>query len=173
MSKKVLEVEGNAKKDVREMGGGFFHSTHKQEDIEKWLKHMDVEEYVHMFDQVFNCEDEWEEYVEDEEIVSNSFELEFRESEDADEGYCIHDEEIQEFLDEEPQRNRDAGIRSINYQFTDLMGNVQGMKDTALQLLNDFKKVVKTDDVEKLSEKEQKIYQTLTGIISRDRQPLI
>ena len=164
MSNKILEVEGNAKKDVREMGGGSFYSAHKQEDIEKWLEHMDVEEYVHMFDQVFNCEDEWEEYVEDEEIVSNSFELEFRESEDADESECLHDEEIQEFLDEEPIRERDAGIRRVNYQLKDLIGNIDGIKDTTIQLLDDFMKVVKTDDVENLSEEEKKLYQTLNDM---------
>ena len=45
------------------------------------------------------------------------------------------------------------------------MGSVQGMKDTALQLLNDFKKVVETDDVENLPEEEQKIYQSLINLI--------
>ena len=164
MSKKVLNVVGSTRRCCYQNACGSFNSAHKQEDIEKWLEHKGVGKYTGDFMDVFA--DEW--FFEKPEELSEDFEVDFEEEKDISEfsDECFYDKEIQEFLDGEPQRNRDVGIRSINYQFTDLMGNVQGMKDTALQLLNDFKKVVKTDDVEKLSEKEQKIYQTLKDLIS-------
>ena len=45
-----------------------------------------------------------------------------------------------------------------------MIGNIDGIKDTTIQLLNDFKKVVKTDDVENLPEEEKKLYQTLNDM---------
>ena len=163
MSKKVLNVVGSTRRCCYQNACGSFNSAHKQEDIEKWLSHMNADSDDYSFNEVFQDNDWW-----DEESHGNldEYDVNFREIENASEGEWKYDEEIQKFLDEEPQRNRDAGIQIITYQFNDLMGNVKGMKDTALQLLNDFKKVVKTDDVEKLPEEEQKIYQTLKDLIS-------
>ena len=164
MSKKVIQVSADATRQMNQEIDGSFYSAHKQEDIEKWLSHKDADTDDESFEEVFGGY--WYEDCSD---GLGNYNVEFQETEDfrgVSEDACVFDDAIQEFLDGEPQRNRDAGIRSINYQFKDLMGNVQGMKDTALQLLNDFKKVVKTDDVEKLPEEEQKIYQTLKDLIS-------
>ena len=95
---------------------------------------------------------------------SGSVEGETSRGEEEGEDECEYDEEIQEFIDEEPQRERDAGIGRITYQLKDLIGNIDGIKDTTIQLLNDFKKVVKTDDVENLPEEEKKLYQTLNDM---------
>ena len=171
MSKKVIQVSADATRQMNQEIDGSFYSAHKQEDIEKWLSYKDADTDDESFEELFggywyeDCSDGLENY---------NVKFQEREVEDKllnsiktlDDHYCQFDDEIQEFLDEEPQRKRLSGIRRINYQFTDLMGNVQGMKETALQLLNDFKKVVKTDDVEKLPEEEQKIYQTLKDLIS-------
>ena len=160
MSKKILEVEGSAKRVAYEYASGSFHSSHKPDDIEKWLQHEGVEERTSEFDDVFG--DDWnfdfaEEGVED-------FKVEFTEVEDSDEVFFEFEENIQKFIDEEPQRERDAGIRRVTYQLKDLIGNIDGIKDTTIQLLNDFKKVVKTDDVENLPEEEKKLYQTLNDM---------
>ena len=167
MSKKVIQVSADATRQMNQVIDGSFYSAHEQEDIAKWLSHMDADTNDRSFEEVFGGD--WYEDCSD---GLENYNVKFQETDDGgrnyfrDEDDCEFDDEIQEFLDEEPQRNRDAGIRSINYQFTDLMGNVQGMKDTALQLLNDFKKVVKTDDDENLSEEEKKIHQTLKDLIS-------
>jgi len=160
MSKKILEVQGDATRDMRQSGSGYFYSAHKQEDIKKWLSHKDADTDVYSFNEVFQDYDWWD----DEYGHLENFDVSFGETEDEHE--CEYDEEIQQFIDEEPQRERDEGIQIVTYQFKDLMGNVQGMKDTALQLLNDFMKVVKTDDVENLPEEEKKIYWTLKDLIS-------
>ena len=160
MSNKILEVTGRGTSKVNVYAYGSFHSAHKQEDIENWLEHRDVKENTCDFEEVFDNdwnEDYAEDYIED-------FEVEFDESEDEDEDECEFDEEIQKFIDEEPKRERDAGIRRVNYQLKDLIGNIDGIKDTTIQLFNDFKEVVKTDDVEKMTEDEKKLYQTLNDM---------
>ena len=157
MSKKIIEVRADATRQMQQsVYGSHFHSAHKQEDIEKWLRHIDADSSIEEFERIFS--DDWED---DDAYGLDEFCLEFTKS-DLDEDSCEYDEDIQEFLDDAPKRE----LRSISYQFTELMGSVQGMKDTALQLLNDFKKVVKTDDVEKLPEEQQKIYQTLKSLIT-------
>ena len=57
MSKKILEVEGSAKRVAYEYASGSFHSSHKPEDIEKWLEHKGVGENTGDFMDVFA--DEW------------------------------------------------------------------------------------------------------------------
>ena len=158
MSKKILEVEGSATRDARDYSSGSFHSAHKPEDIEKWLKHKGVDDCTSHFDDVFG--NYWDFDFSDDQ--TEDFEVEFTETEDEHE--CEYDEEIQKFIDEEPQRERDAGIGRITYQLKDLIGNIDGIKDTTIQLFNDFKKVVKTDDVENLPEEEKKLYQTLNDM---------
>ena len=160
MSNKILEVTGRGTRQVHEYAYGSFHSAHKQEDIENWLEHRDVKENTCEFEEVFG--DDWNEDYADDYI--EDFEVEFDESEDTDNVFFEFEEEIQEFLDEEPKRERDAGIRRVNYQLKDLIGNIDGIKDTTIQLFNDFKKVVKSDDVENLSEEEKKLYQTLNDM---------
>ena len=170
MSKKIFAVEGSGYRDMLQSGSGSFYSAHKQEDIEKWLSHMNADSDDYSFNEVFQDNDWW-----DEESHGNldEYDVNFREIENASEGEWKYDEEIQKFLDEEPQRNRDAGIQIITYQFNDLMGNVKGMKDTALQLLIDFKKVVKTDDYENLPEEEKNIYWTLKDLISPNHREIL
>jgi len=160
MSNKILEVSADANRRMSQTIEGSFYSTHKQEDIEKWLSHKNADTDDNCFEEVFGGD--W--YDEDCWDGLEEFNLEIKESEDADEGYCEFDDEIQEFIDEEPKRERDAGIRTVTYQLKDMIGNFDGIKDTTIQLFNDFKKVVKTDDVEKMTEDEKKLYQTLNDM---------
>ena len=157
MSKKILEVQGDATRDMRQSGSGSFYSAHNQEVIEKWLSHKDADSDDYYFDEVFGTDEWWDEESHGQ---LEDFDVSFKETEDEHEDECEYDEEIQKFIDEEPKRE----MEKVTYQFNDLMGNVQGMKDTALQLLNDFKKVVKTDDFENLPEDEKKLYQTLNDM---------
>ena len=156
MSKKILLVNADADRQMSQSIEGSFYSTHKQEDIEKWLSHKNADTDDNCFEEVFGGD--W--YDEDCWDGLEEFNLEIKESEDADEGYCEFDDEIQEFIDEEPKRERDAGVQRITYQLKDMIGNIDGIKDTTIQLLDDFMKVVKTDDIESLPEEEKKLYKT-------------
>ena len=113
MLKNILEVEGKGTRKVRKYAYGSFHSAHKQEDVQKWLEHKNVGEYTTYFEDIFGeewCEDYAEDYIED-------FEVDFNDSEgDMTEDDCDFDEEIQEFLDEEPKRERDTRVRNIVVQ---------------------------------------------------------
>jgi hypothetical protein len=160
MSNKIFEVTGSAQREVRESSYGSFHSSQNPDDIEKWLKHSGADESSSDFEDVFG--DNWEHEYGGEEIEDYS--VEFNEVEDSDSVFYEFEESIQEFLDEEPQRLRDEVIRKVTYQLNDLMGNIDGIKDTTVQLLNDFKDVIKTDDVESLPEEEKKLYKTLNDI---------
>ena len=44
----------------------------------------------------------------------------------------------------------DDDMKKIDYRFKDLLGNLYGVRDTAQELLNDFKELVKTDDFENI-----------------------
>ena len=158
MSKKIIEVSGDAYREMGQRMTGSFYSAHKQEDIEKWLSHKNADSSDCYFNEVFG-EYWWDDQSHE---TLDSFDVSFTETEHEDE--CEFDDEIQEFLDEEPKRERVAGIRRVNYQLKDLIGNIDGIKDTTIQLFNDFKKVVKTDDIENLSEEEKKLYQTLNDM---------
>lgn len=160
MSKEIVRVESSASREMHQTASGSFSSTHKPEDIEKWLKQTCADEETSRFDEVFGTENDW--WEEDYSNYIEDFEVSFTEEEGEDE--CEYDEEIQEFIDEEPKRERDAGMNRVAYQLKDLIGNIDGIKDTTIQLLNDFKKVVKTDDVENLPEEEKKLYQTLNDM---------
>ena len=117
---------------------------------------MDADSSIEEFESIFS--DDWEDV--DAYCVDN-FDVSFEET-DMDEDDCEYDEDIQKFLDEEPKRE----IRSLYHQFTEFMGNVQGMKDTASQLLEDCKKVVETGNVPlHLSKDELKMFDTLEGLI--------
>lgn len=158
MSKKILEVSADASRQMEQTSYGYFYSEHKPEDIKNWLRDIDADSSIESFDSMFGGE--WEDV--DAYCIDN-LSLDFSETDSViDEDDCEYDEDIQKFLDDAPKRE----MEKINYRFKDFMGSVQGMKDTALQLLNDFKKVVKTDDVEKLPEEQQKIYQTLKSLIT-------
>ena len=176
MSKKILEVEGSAKRVAYEYASGSFHSSHKPEDIEKWLQHEGVEERTSEFDDVFG--DDWnfdfaEEGVED-------FKVEFTEVEDSDEVFFEFEENIQKFIDEEPQRERDAGVHRISYQLKDMIGNFDGIKDTSIKLFEDYldliektgvgkrrenKKGEESWNLEKCNEEEKKLFYTLRDLV--------
>ena len=158
MSKKILEVSGDATRDMSQVIDGSFYSAHEQEDIAKWLSHMNADTTESSFEELFGGD--W--YDDDSFGDLENFQVRFTEKEEECE--LEHDEEIQKFLDEEPQRERDKGIRRVNYQLKEMIGNIDGIKDTTIQLLDDFMKVVKTDDVENLSEEEKKLYQTLNDM---------
>jgi len=160
MSKKILLVNADADRQMSQSIEGSFHSTHKQEDIEKWLSYKHADTNDNCFEEVFGGD--W--YDQDCWDGLETCAFGFKETEDADEGYCEFDDEIQEFIDEEPKRERDAGVQRITYQLKDMIGNIDGIKDTTIQLFNDFKEVVKTDDVEKMTEDEKKLYQTLNDM---------
>lgn len=105
MSKKIFEVGGSAIRDMRHKGSGSFFSTHKQEDIEKWLWSKEVQHSLCEFEDIFEMIFEWERYVHHIDEQIDEFEVSFLEREDLDEGegegWCKFDEEIQKFLDEE------------------------------------------------------------------------
>ena len=93
MSKKILEVEGSAKRVAYEYGSGSFHSSHKPEDIEKWLKQTCADEETSRFDEVFGTESDWWEegysdYLED-------FDVSFTKEEGEDE--CEFEEDCEEW----------------------------------------------------------------------------
>ena len=134
MSKKILEVSADANRDMSQTIEGSFYSTHKQEDIEKWLSHKNAVTSDNCFEEVFGGD--W--YDDDCWDGLEEFNLEIKESEDADEGYCEFDDEIQEFIDEEPKRERDKGIRTVTYQLKDMIGNMDGIKDTSRKLFEDY-----------------------------------
>jgi len=181
----ILEVEGYALKKVHKCLLGTFHSKHKLDDVRKWLESITLKDNSNSgtarsgtFNDIFGRErvlfevrpDGTFSDIKDEdnlvgfytqfggitkgEYFDLGIEKDFR-----------FDDTIQKFIDGEPQREMDK----INYRFRDFMGNVQGMKDTALQLLNDFKKVVETDDVENLSEVESHIYHSLKHLSSLEQ----
>ena len=108
MSKKIIKVEGSAERNVLEKGIGTFYSTHKPEDVDRWLNSLiessDGEMSDYEFDRIF--EPEWSEYNVDEDI--EEFEFNCREPEPIMSSYinenlgcCEFENEIQEFLDEE------------------------------------------------------------------------
>ena len=121
MKKKILEVTGSGKRMCFQMGSGSFHTTHKQEDIEKWLKHIDDKSYcggdisVYEFDRLFNLSpDDWNVDVVDESV--ENLDVDFNEShlnedlnrdfdEDEVKKICQFDDVIQTFLDEEKQKH--------------------------------------------------------------------
>ena len=166
MSKKIFEVAGRASRLTREFSHGSFHSSHNPDDIKKWFEHKCREDYTQDFDDIFG--DDWIIHEGGEELDES--EIEFKEVEDSDSVFYEFEESIQEFLDEEPKRLRDGVIRKVTYELNDLMGNIDGIKDTTIQLLNDFKEVVKTDSIhnvvegKSLSEEEKKLYKTLLDI---------
>ena len=112
MKKKILEVNGCGKRMVYQVGSGSFHTTHKQEDVEKWLKNGINNSYccgdisVSNFEMIFNTDD-WYVDVVDEDV--EELDVDFNEShlneslnEDYDEdeikNMCEFDDEIQTFL---------------------------------------------------------------------------
>lgn len=101
MSKKILEVDGSATRDARDYSSGSFHSAHKPEDIEKWLKHKGVDDWTDSFDEVFGVNWDW--YSSDDK--TDTFDVQFTETEDEDE--CEFDDEIQKFIDEEYIKNKE------------------------------------------------------------------
>ena len=100
MSKKIFEVGGSAIRDMRHRGSGSFFSTHKQEDIEKWLWSKDVDFSLCNFENIFEMVQEWESNVHHIDEQIDEFEVEFTETEDWEEVICNFDDEIQKFLDE-------------------------------------------------------------------------
>ena len=164
-NKTILEVECSVTRDAKQGNTGSFYSAHKPEDIEKWLDSKEVLESVCYFEEVFGSD--WDEGDSEDEDVSD-VELDFKETEDASEGACEHDEEIQKFLDEEPKRLRDAERNQILQKFENLKVHLYEMKETANQLLVELDKVVKTDEIKNLPEgtTEKKIYRTLKKLTS-------
>ena len=176
MSKEIVRVESSASREMHQTASGSFHSSHKPEDIEKWLQHEGVEERTSEFDDVFG--DDWnfdfaEEGVED-------FKVEFTEVEDSDEVFFEFEENIQKFIDEEPQRERDAGVHRISYQLKDMIGNMDGIKDTSRKLFEDYldliektgvgkrrenKKGEESWNLEKCNEEEKKLFYTLRDLV--------
>ena len=164
MSKEIVRVESSASREMHQTASGSFSSTHKPEDIEKWLRNTCADEETCRFDEVFGTESDW--WDEDYTDCLEDFDVSFTEEEGEDE--CEFDEEIQQFIDEEPKRLRDAGINQIGHKFEDLKVHLQDMKETAHQLLVDLEKVVKTDEIKNLPENstEKKIYRTLKKLTS-------
>ena len=164
MSKEIVRVEGSASRDMHQTGSGSFYSTHKPEVIEKWLRQTCADDETRRFNEVFGTESDW--WDEDHTDILDDFDVSFTEEEGEDE--CEFDEEIQQFIDEEPKRLRDAGINQIGHKFEDLKVHLYDMQETARQLLVDLEKVVKTDDVKKLPENstERKIYRLLKKLTS-------
>ena len=101
MKKEILQVNGHGRRVVIQKGSGTFNSTHKQEDIEKWLEHNDERNgdmTCSEFDRVFGVdEDSWEEWSISEEL--NDFEVDFNKSDEDIKTICKFDDEIQRFLD--------------------------------------------------------------------------
>ena len=118
MKKKILEVKGSGRRMVYQIGSGYFHTTHKQEDIEKWVKHIDDDKGCRggdisllEFKTLFNLDPyDWVEDFVDEDV--ENFVLEIQESdlnqdfdEDEIKNLCKFDDEIQTYLDEEKQKH--------------------------------------------------------------------
>jgi len=181
---RILEVEGYALKKVHKCFFGKFYSNLEHDDVVKWLESNTLKENtenasVSVYEEIFGSESSLSE-VSPDVAFSNIKDVDKQvkfcpiigsvsKGEYFDLGNEKHfpfDDVIQKFIDEEPQREMDK----INYRYRDFMGSVQGMNDTALQLLNDFEKVVKPDDVVKLPEEEQKLYETLKMLIRSVRK---
>ena len=119
MKKKILEVNGCGRRMVYQNSSGSFHTTHKQEDIEKWLKHKNDNSYcggdisVNDFERLFNTDDWYvdvvDESVEDLNVDFNESHLNEDLNQDFDEdelkNICKFDDVIQTFLDEEKQKH--------------------------------------------------------------------
>jgi len=119
MKKKILEVNGSGRRMVYQNSSGSFHTTHKQEDVEKWLKNGINNSYccgdisVSNFEMIFNTDD-WYVDVVDEDV--EDLDVDFNEShlnedlnrdfdEDEVKNICRFDDVIQTFLDEEKQKH--------------------------------------------------------------------
>ena len=176
MSKKILLVNADADRQMSQSIEGSFYSTHKQEDIEKWLSHKHADTNDNCFEEVFGGD--W--YDQDCWDGLETCAFGFKETEDADEGYCEFDDEIQEFIDEEPKRERDKGIRTVTYQLKDMIGNMDGIKDTSRKLFEDYldliektgvgirrenKKGEESWNLEKCNDEENKLFYTLRDLV--------
>ena len=162
MSKK-LYVSSSAMRQMSQMGRGSFYSAHDQEDIEKWLSHIDAGRWDTSFTEVFygywDDNECWEKLEE--------FNLNFEESDyDEEEGRCEHDEEIQKFIDEESKRERENQIKTLTNQSERLSSGFESLKKQVKENFESFKKLVDTDDYENLPEDEKKIYLNLKDLIS-------
>lgn len=121
---KLLKVNGRGRRMVYQIGSGSFHTTHKQEDIEKWLKHIDDDIghrggdiSVYEFDRVFNLNsyDCWEDDHVDDDV--ENFEVTFEDSDlnyvydqnPIKTGICPFDDKIQTFLDNQELQKIEMG----------------------------------------------------------------
>ena len=133
MSKKILEVEGSALKEVYQRGVGRIYSAHKKKDIDKWLTSLYGTNGVMCdfeFERLFKNRKSWsfgwdEEYVEehlsefevkfsdaDHSEFRNNYNLYFENSIrcELNESLCeqeYFDKEIKQFLDRESIKNKE------------------------------------------------------------------
>jgi|TARA_Y100000031_G_scaffold77821_1_gene85750 hypothetical protein len=162
MSKKILEVSGDATRHISQRIDGSFYSTHEEEDIEEWLSYKDADTNDDSFEEVFGGD--W--YDDDCWDGLEDCNVGFQESEGADEGYCEFDDEIQEFIDEKPKRERENQIHTLIIESGSLLNRFEVLKESAKEPFESFKKLVDTDDYENLPEIEKKIYLNLKDLIS-------
>ncbi len=117
---KLIKVNGRGRRMVYQVGSGSFHTTHKQEDVEKWLKYIDddigcrggdISGYE--FERVFNLSDhDWEDDVVDDDV--DNFEVTFEDSDlnyvydqnPIKTGICPFDDRIQTFLENQELDNK-------------------------------------------------------------------
>ena len=163
MSKKILEVSADATRQMNQRMTGCFYSAHEREDIEKWLSYKDADTSDTSFEEVF--ENDW--YDEDCWDGLEDFDLEIRETDDdVEESECECDEEIQQFIDEKPKRERENQIHTLIIESGSLLNRFEVLKESAKEPFESFKKLVDTDDYENLPEVEKKIYLNLKDLIS-------
>jgi len=126
MKKKILEVKGSGRYQCLKVGSGSFHTSHKPEDVEKWLEHkqyknnsggeVSVNEFRTLFKDslTYNVIDE---SLDEVEVDINESHLSEKLNRSYDEklydeklfntilkNMCRFDDEIQTFLDEENRK---------------------------------------------------------------------
>ena len=149
MSKTKNVVDAAANKRV--YAEGKFVSQHKKEDIESWLDFKSADRKEKEFEEVFGVEDyDWKVQFPGYDI---DIHLNFSEIDEGHHGFselCEWDEEIQDFLDKEPERNR---LQNLNH----LRHRIISIKNDFEKLSIDFKRIIGDKSEDSFDELEQQV----------------
>ena len=147
MSNSKIVVDASAYK--RMYAEGKFVSQHKEEDIRKWLDFKSADSNEEEYEEVFGVEDyDWEDEGYDIDIHLN-----FREIDESHHGFselCEWDEEIQDYLDKEPERNREQNLHRLRHRITSNRNDFQNLS-------KEFKEIIGDKSEDSFDELEQQV----------------
>ena len=165
---KIIKIEGDAVRSMNQTTFGEFYSKHSKEDIEEWIQSkgghgLDMDE---IFNDGVACL-EWE----DVDYVMDTLDVSYEEHSGEVPDKFIHDEEIQQFIDEKPKREREIQIKTLTRQSERLSNEFEELKKGVREIFNPFTKLFGTEGVfsgnyENLPEDEKKIYLNLKELFA-------